>query len=157
LGYIVWSYTRARDETHYMSFVIQSGAFTADDVNQRADTFIKSTPDILASLDDETFKQLIDSSIEQLEKNSMSISEQARKFKNLIFEHDADFERDIKTIAALQKITKSDVVELFSNTINEDSRKMINCLMFAKQHENTSGEKSSFSDLKTWKSSRIYN
>ena len=157
LGYIVWSYTRARDETHYMSFVIQSGAFTADDVNQRADTFIKSTPDILASLDDETFKQLIDSSIEQLEKNSMSISEQARKFKNLIFEHDADFERDIKTIAALQKITKSDVVELFSNTINEDSRKMINCLMFAKQHDNTSGEKSSFSDLKTWKSSRIYN
>ena len=156
LGYIVWSYTRARDETHYMSFVIQSGAFTADDVDQRADTFINSTPEILASLDDETFKQLIESSIEQLEKKSMSISEQARKFKGLIFEHDADFERDQKTISALQTITKSDVVDLFSRTINQDSRKMVNCLMFAQQHNNPTGVKSSFADLTAWKSSKSY-
>ena len=110
----------------------------------------------MASLDDETFKQLIESSIEQLEKKSMSISEQARKFKGLIFEHDADFERDQKTISALQTITKSDVVDLFSRTINQDSRKMVNCLMFAQQHNNPTGVKSSFADLTAWKSSKSY-
>jgi len=33
---------------------------------------------------------------------------------------------------------------------------MMNCLMFAEQHDNSSGAKSSFDDVNTWKASRIY-
>ena len=156
LGYIVWSYIRNRDDTYYLSFVIQSGAFTADDVNQRADDFIASTPELLAAMDKETFQQLKESAIEQLEKKPMSISERARKFERFIFEHDADFQRDQKTIAALEMLQQSSTVELLSNTVGVDSRRMVNFLMFAEQHKNTTGVKSTFNELNTWKASRSY-
>jgi insulysin len=156
LGYIVWSYTRSRDETLYLSFVIQSGAFTADDVNQRADDFIASTPELLTAMDKETFQQLKESAIEQLEKKPMSISERARKFERFIFEHDADFQRDQKTIAALEMLQQSSTIELLSNTLGVNSRRMVNFLMFAEQHKNTTGVKSTFNELNTWKASRSY-
>ena len=156
LGYIVWSYTRSRDETYYLSFVIQSGEFTADDVNQRADDFIASTPELLTAMDEETFQQLKESAIEKLEKKPMSISERANKLQTFIFEHDADFQRDQKTIAALETLQQSSTVELLSKTLGTDTRRMVNFLMFAEQHKNTTGVKSTFNELKTWKASRSY-
>ena len=156
LGYIVWSYTRNRDETQYLSFVIQSSAFSADDVNQRADDFIATSPEILSSMDAETFQQLKDSAIEKLEKKPMSIVERSNKLKTSIFEYDADFQRDKKTIAALKLLEKTSAVDLLSKTVGVDSRRMMNCLMFAEQHENTTSAKSSFNELKTWKASRSY-
>jgi len=156
LGYIVWSYATNRDETHYLSFVIQSGAFTADDVNQRADDFIATTPEFLAAMDDDTFQQLKESAIEKLEKKPMSIAEKARKLKREIFEHDANFKRDEATIAALKELDQSAVVALLNNTVGEDSRRMVNCLMFAEQHDNPTGATSSFDNLSTWKSTRTY-
>ncbi len=156
LGYIVWSYTQNRDNTYYLSFVIQSGTFTADDVNQRADDFIASTPELLAAMDKETFQQLKESAIERLKKKPMSISERARKFERFIFEHDADFQRDQKTIAALEILQQPSTVELLSKTIGTDTRRMANFLMFAEQHENTTNAKGTFKELKTWKASRSY-
>ena len=156
LGYIVWSYARNRDETHYLTFVIQSGAFTADDVNQRADDFIATTPEFLSSMDGETFQQLKDSAIEQLEKKPMSIGERANKLKAFIFEYDADFLRDEKTIVALKALEQVSAVDLLSKTVGTDSRRMANFLMFAEQHKNTTGMKSSFKDVNSWKASRSY-
>ena len=156
LGYIVWSYTRTRDKTHYLSFVIQSGAFTADDVNQRADDFIASTPELLAAMDNETFQQLKESAIEQLEKKTMSISERANKFQTLIFEHDADFQRDQKTITALETLQQSSAIDLLLNTVGTDTRRMVNFIMFAEQHKNTTGVKSSLNELNSWKALRSY-
>ena len=86
----------------------------------------------------------------------MSISERARKFERFIFEHDADFQRDQKTIAALEMLQQPSTVELLSNTVGVDSRRMVNFLMFAEQHENTTGVKSTFNELTTWKASRSY-
>mgnify|MGYP003308310103 FL=1 len=94
LGYIVGSYPMNYDETYYLNFLIQSGDYPADDLNKRANTFISSTPKIVEELTDETFQQLIESAIERLERKPMSISERAMKNKNLIFEHNKDFERD---------------------------------------------------------------
>jgi hypothetical protein len=86
----------------------------------------------------------------------MSISERAYKLKTFIFEHDADFQRDQKTIAALETLQQSSTIELLSKTIGTDTRRMVNFLMFAEQHENTTGAKSTFNELKTWKASRSY-
>ena len=41
LGYIVWSYTRNIKETYYLNFLIQSGAYPADELNKRADNFVQ--------------------------------------------------------------------------------------------------------------------
>ena len=156
LGYIVASYPMNYDETYYLNFLIQSGDYPADELNNRANTFISSTPKIIKELTDETFQQLIDSAVERLERKPKSISERAMKNKNLIFEHNRDFERDNKTIEALKKIKKEEIIVHLEKMISEESRKMANILAFAENHINKSGAKSSFTDLPDWKSARVY-
>ena len=86
----------------------------------------------------------------------MSISERAMTTKNIIFEHNKDFERDNKTIEALREINKEEVAIHLEKIISEKSRKMANILAFAENHTNKSGVKSSFADLEGWKSTKIY-
>jgi insulysin len=156
LGYIVGSYTNNLDETHYLNFLIQSGVYPADELNRRADEFIMSSAEILNSMDSETFQQLVDSVIEELEKTPMSIAERARKLKTYIFEHDADYLRDQDTIESLSTIDKETVANLLDSTVSPKSRRMVNVLTFAENHDNITKVKSSFSNLDTWKASRVY-
>jgi len=156
LGYIVGSYPNNKDKNYYLSFLIQSGEYSADDVNQRAEKFISTTQQIFDEMQDETFNQLIKSEIEKLEKSPMSISERAMKLKNIIFENDADYLRDQKTIDALNNLQKKSVVSLLNQTVSPKTRRMVNVLSFAENHENTTGAKTSFDDLAKWKNSRVY-
>jgi len=156
LGYIVWSYTNNLDETHFLNFLIQSGVYPADELNRRADEFIISSAEIINSMDSETFQQVVDSIIEELEKTPMSIAERARKLKTYIFEHDADYLRDQDTIESLRTIDKETVSNLLDSTVSPQSRRMVNILTFAENHENTTKVKNSFSNLDTWKASRAY-
>tara|TARA_B100000579_G_scaffold327682_1_gene277628 strand:- start:3635 stop:4507 length:873 start_codon:yes stop_codon:yes gene_type:complete len=156
LGYIVGSYPNNKDNTFYLSFLIQSGVYSADEVNKRAEKFIATTPDIFKEMDENTFEQLIKSEIEKLEKSPMSIAERAGKLKTLIFEHDADYMRDEKTISVLKTLDKEKVTEVLTMAISPQTRKMINVLSFAENHENVTGLQTSFNDLSTWKSSRSY-
>jgi len=156
LGYIVWSYTNNLDETHYLNFLIQSGEYPADKLNRHADEFIISSSEIVNSMDSETFQQLVDSVIEELEKTPMSIAERARKLKTYIFEYDADYLRDQDTIKSLRTIDKETVANLLDSTVSPKSRRMVNVLTFAENHDNITKVKSSFSNLDTWKASRVY-
>ena len=156
LGYIVWSYTNNLDETHYLNFLIQSGVYAADKLNHRADDFITSSGKIFRDMDVETFQQLIDSAIEELEKKPMSIAERARKLKTYIFEYDADYLRDQDTIESLRTIDKQTVTTLLENIVSPKSRRMVNVLTFAENHDNIAKIKNSFSNLDTWKASRVY-
>lgn len=156
LGYIVWSYPRGYDDTYYLNFLIQSGGYSANELANRANSFILETPSFIRDLDDATFQGLIESSIEQLEKKPMSISERARKHRALIFDRGADFFRDQKTIGALKLCKKEEVADYLERTIAKETRKMVDILAFAENHTIGSETKSSFNDLKDWKSTKIY-
>ena len=156
LGYIVWSYARSLDESYYLNFLIQSGVYPADELDKRANDFISTAPTVLREMDQETYQQLIDSAIEEIEKKPMSISERAARFKRLIFDHDADYKRDEKTIQALRGLDKDFLVSYLEKILSKDSRRMVNVLSFAENHENKTKVKNSFSDLSSWKSSRVY-
>ena len=80
-----------------MAFLIQSGVYSASELSKRASKLIYDLPQTIQNLENETFEQLKQSAIEQLEKKPMSIAERAGKLKNFVFEHDADFDRDNKT------------------------------------------------------------
>tara|TARA_B100000609_G_C17096184_1_gene372020 strand:- start:271 stop:849 length:579 start_codon:yes stop_codon:yes gene_type:complete len=156
LGYVVWSYPRLQDDTYYLNFLIQSGDYPADDLSQRADRLIVTLPDLIASMSDESFQQLINSEIETLERKPLSISERAAKNKTIIFEYDGDFSRNNKTIEALKKVNKDSLAAYLGNIISKEKRKMMNILAFAENHENKSEQQSSFSNLADWKSTRLY-
>ena len=156
LGYVVWSYPRLQDDTYYLNFLIQSGDYPADDLNQRADRLIVTLPDLIAGMSDESFQQLINSEVETLERKPLSISERAAKNKTIIFEYDGDFSRNNKTIEALKRANKDSLADYMRKIISKETRKMINILAFAENHENRSEEQSSFSNLADWKSTRLY-
>lgn len=157
LGYIVWSYTRNIKETYYLNFLIQSGVYPADELDERADNFITaSATDNIEKMEDLVFNQIIESCIEQLEKNPMSISEKATKYKTAIFEYDLNYKRDEETIVALKKLKKEEVLKELEKVISPDTRKMINLLSFAQNHKKNSKKNSSFENLEEWKASRSY-
>ena len=156
LGYIVWSNVFNRDDLYFLSFAIQSGAYPADELNARADNYISSLPEYIKNMDSTTFNQIVESSIEELEKSPKSISERGNKLKNLVFEFEADFDRDKKTIAALRQIKKQEVLNLMEETVGKEKRKMVNTLVFANEHQNKKKLESSFKDVKLWKANRTY-
>ena len=86
----------------------------------------------------------------------MSISERARKHRTLIFDRGADFFRDQKTINALKLCKKDEVADYLERTIAKETRRMVDILAFAENHTIGSETKSSFNDLKDWKSTKIY-
>ena len=157
LGYIVWSYVRNLDQDHYLNFLIQSGVYPADELDKRANDFLNTAPKILKEMGQENYQRLIDSAIEELEKKPMSISERAGKLKTLIFEYEADYQRDKKTIEALRSLEKEFLVSYLEKILSKDTRKMVNVLSFAENHENKTQTKNSFGDdLNSWKLSRVY-
>ena len=54
-------------------------------------------------------------------------------------------------------LKKEEAVESITLTVSDDTKKMVNFMMFAKQHEMEKGLKSSFKDLGEWKKTRKYN
>jgi len=157
LGYIVWSYTRNIKNRYFLNFLIQSGVYDGGELDKRADKFIYSSAENeIVKLDENTFKQIIESCIEELEKKPMSILEKATKLKTAIFEYDINYFRDEETVDALNQINKENLLSVFNEVVSPKSRKMINVVTFAENHKNISNMKSSFTDLEKWKSSRIY-
>ena len=106
-------------------------------------------------MDENTFKQIIESCIEELEKKPMSILEKATKLKTAIFEYDINYFRDEETVDALNQINKENLLSVFNEVVSPKSRKMINIVTFAENHKNISNMKSSFTDLEKWKSSYV--
>ena len=156
LGYIVWSYSRALENVYYLNFLIQSGEYAADELDQRANDFITSSPQILSNMDEETFEKLVASSIEELERKPKSISERASILNSLVYDYDANYNRDQETIEELSKIKKKEVFRHMSEILSEKSRKMVNILAFSNEHNNRSNKKSTFNDLESWKAEREY-
>ena len=156
LGYIVWSYDTNYEEDHVLIFTIQSGTHDASDLQSRANELIATLPDFIKNLPGDAFEQMKLAAIEKLEEKEKSISKQADKLKTLIFEYDADFERDKNTIAALKTLTKTDVETSMKKALDPGSRKMVTNLLFAKEHENSKNVQPTFTDLNQWKKTRSY-
>ena len=127
LGYVVWSYPRLQDDTYYLNFLIQSGDYPADDLDQRAENLIVALPDLIANMSDESFQQLIDSEVETLERKPLSISERAAKNKTIIFDYDGDFSRNNKTIESLKRVKKDNLAAYMRKVFSKETRKGDKC------------------------------
>ena len=107
-------------------------------------------------MDEETFEKLVASSIEELERKPKSISERASILNSLVYDYDANYNRDQETIEELSKVKKEEVYMHMSEILSEKSRKMVNILAFSNEHSNQSNKKSTFNDLESWKAAREY-
>jgi insulysin len=156
LGYIVWAVAPEDNGQYYLFFIVQSESHPADEIRRRADLFINSLPAMFDELSDEEFAEFKSAVRTELLEKPKSINEKRGLFDSLTYEHDEDFNRLQNNLDALERLTRSQVAELLSDSINPGTRKMVDILLFAKQHDMMDDTKSSINSIDLFKADRDY-
>ena len=134
LGYIVWSVASDDKLPWYLYFIIQSASHPAHELAERAEKCIQGLGDQLAALPAEEFEAVKASLVETLKEKSKSIAEEAGRMFSLTFNHDLDFERVGKEIAALKDLKLEEVVALLRRATDPSQRRMFDILLYAEEH-----------------------
>ena len=140
----------------YLVFLIQSGTHTADEVEDRAEAFINTYPKLLEELSQEDFDTFRLAAIEKLKEKPKSIADRAGEFNTQAFSLKGNFDYEKETIAALEELTKADVVGILATALGKETRRIRTTLGFARDHEPKREATSSFDDLEGWKKTRVY-
>jgi insulysin len=156
LGYIVWAVAPEDNGQYYLFFIIQSESHPADEIREIADLFINSLPAAFDQLSDEEFAEYKASVRTELLEKPKSINEKRGLFDRLAFEYDRDFDRLQENLDALELLTKSQVGRLLSDSINPETREMVDILLFAKQHDIMEDTKASFESIDLFKTGRNF-
>jgi insulysin len=156
LGYIVWGGAGDEEHSNFAYFIIQSGDYPADEVETRADKMINELPGILANLSDDAWATIIGGVRSQLEEKDKAIADRTGRLFGLGYDQDADWSRREATLAALDKLTKTGVVEFFKTAIAPETRRMRTYLGFSRDHEPKTPQENTFADRAAWKQTRSY-
>jgi protease-3 len=156
LGYIVNASASADNGQHYLFFIIQSESHPADKVRKKADQFIRSLPAEFEALSDEEFMRFKDVVRAELLEKPKTINEKRGIFYALTFVYDKDFDRIQTNLDALDSLTKSQVVQILSEAINEQTRKVVDVLLFAKQHNMMETTVPTIHDIDDFKAGREF-
>jgi len=155
LGYIVGSGASSSLDQYLQLFVIQSSAYSPDELRQRAETFLATMPAQLVELTDEAFATLKAGVRANFEEKPKSIAEKAERMFSLGYDHHRDWERRADSLAALESLTKTDVQHLFATVIGPASAKHITVLLSCDAHDPSQAEPT-FADRDQWKASQSY-
>ncbi|SVD33171.1 uncharacterized protein METZ01_LOCUS386025, partial [marine metagenome] len=135
LGYIVWGGSSRKEDRLLSYFIIQSGTHPADELQNRADTFLATLPDRFKALTDEEFERLKNAAREKVKEKPKSIAEKASGIFTRAYDHDGDFDREQTTLRAIDELTKSQTLKLLRDMLGEETRRQRTLLLFAKEHE----------------------
>ncbi len=155
LGYIVGAGSNGTRRTRALYFVIQSSTHAPDDLRTRAETFVATLPDQLAALPADAFAALVAGARANLEAKDKSLPEKADRFFSLAFDHDEDWDRQAQTIAALDALTQTELVDLLRAVLTGPAKRERLVLLNGEGHL-ASTAIPTFTDRETWKSTRRY-
>lgn len=156
LGYIVGANAGGEEKTNFAYFIIQSGEYPADVVEQRADDFIVKLPLMLSGLPDEAWETIIGGVRAQLEEKDKSVADRAKRLFALGYDREGDWNRRDETLAALDHLTKERTGEILEDALGLSTRQMRTFLGFARQHEAKETPATTFTDRPAWKATRQY-
>jgi insulysin len=151
LGYIVGSTVADEARQLFVAFIIQSGEYPADVLEERADAFIRQFPALLAALPDDGWATLVAGVRAKLEEKDKSIAERASRFFDLAYERNADFNRREATLAALGTLTKARAGEVLSTALAPSTARSRTFLGFSREHQPKSKPAVTFTDVDVWK------
>lgn len=155
LGYIVGTSDTASLRQYLQLFAIQSSGYGPDELRQRAESFLAALPAELAALTDEAFGTLVAGARSEFEEKPKSIAEKAGRMFALGYNYDRDWERRASTLAALDKLTKADVLTLLQTMIDPVGARRIVVLLSCDDHPGSEATPT-FTDREQWKESRNY-
>jgi secreted Zn-dependent insulinase-like peptidase len=117
LGYIVVERYLPLVRAPGIAFLVQSPTHNIEDINARADTFIKNYYDVLSKHDDAWFAQQKQALLLQLSERPKSLGEQTARFWDDLLLGYTAFDLREQQINALQKMTKQDVLAAYKNVL----------------------------------------
>ena len=129
LGYIVHSGLYYRKKMLGIWFIVQSSDYNPKEIDERIKNFLPMMTAQFAGLtseDLETYKQNI---IKELQEPEKTIFERHERLKAEAIKLDGDFDYRQKVIAALQEITREDIVEIWGKLAESGQ---LNVSLFAK-------------------------
>jgi insulysin len=156
LGYIVGANAGGEENTNFAYFIVQSGEYSADELEKRADDFIVKLPLMLEGLPDEAWTTIIGGVRSQLEEKDKAIADRAKRLFDLAYNRAGDWNRQAETIAALEGLTKERAGRILEDALGLSTRQMRTFLGFARQHESKEAQKPTFTDRPAWKKTRKF-
>lgn len=134
LGYLVFAGAFNDRAYHYLIYLIQSGTHKADDLAQRANTFIKTLPNSLANLPAEKFQSMKDSIREKLLEKPKRIRTRARQLFTLAFDEKENFNLVQQKLNALKNLTQEECVSILKALLQEGSSSTAEWQFFSKEN-----------------------
>ncbi len=135
LGYIVWAFTTRREDLIHAGFVIQSADYDPGELQDRAETFIHTFPQLWSEVSAEQFQTLVEAAKSEVAEKDKSIAERAASYFTRAFQHDMEWDRQDATLAALDALTPEKVGDMIAAAIAPDTRRLRTVLAYAEQHE----------------------
>jgi insulysin len=156
LGYIVSSSVQEDNGQYYLFFIIQSESHPADEIAMRADRFIKDLVQEFDSMADSRFEEFRMAVRNELLEKPKSIMEKCLRFDRLTFEYNKDFDRMDKNLNTLDRLTKTQVMKILSHSLNPETRKTVDILLFAKQHPIKPDTRPTIESIDTFRAGREF-
>ncbi|HSC76904.1 MAG TPA: insulinase family protein [Pseudomonadales bacterium] len=119
LGYIVSASYMPLARVPGISFLVQSPSTGVGDINQRADTFIREYFQFISAQNDAWFEQQKQALLTQLQEKPKSQAEQTAEFWADISLRYTTFDHREQQIAALQKMSKQDLLDTYRSVLLE--------------------------------------
>jgi secreted Zn-dependent insulinase-like peptidase len=135
LGYIVNSGMTVMEKTLGLIFIIQSGEYNTEILEQRMDAFLEKFYHSLKELPDSELNKIKKSVLHSKLQKTTSVSSEAGRLFTIAFENNAEFDFNSEEIKALAKLTKEDILEVVSSYLLPSRQRKLILRMSGKDHE----------------------
>ena len=140
LGYIVNSGMTVLKKTLGLIFIIQSGEYNTETLEQRMEAFLEKFYSSLKNLTDQELNKIKKSVLHSKLQKSTSVTGEADRLFTIAFDRNAEFDKNSSGIKALEKLTPEDIQKVVSSYLLPSKQRKLILRMSGKDHE--SGESS---------------
>ena len=142
LGYIVNSGMSVLEKTLGLVFIIQSGEYNSETLEQRIGVFLEKFNDSLRGMTDAELNRIKKSVLNSKLQKTNSVTAEAGRLFNLAFEQNAEFDVNSREIRALEKLTHEDILDFVNSYLLTSKQRKLILRMSGKDHEagNSAGE-----------------
>jgi secreted Zn-dependent insulinase-like peptidase len=142
LGYIVNSGMTVLEKTLGLIFIIQSGEYNTETLEQRMDAFLEKFNDSLKKLPAAELNKIKRSVLNSKLQKTTSVTAEAARLFTLAFEQNAEFDSNSKEIRALEELTREDILDVVNSLLRPSKQRKLILRMSGKDHDagNSAGE-----------------
>ncbi len=135
LGYIVWAGMGQTKKTLNVSFIVQSGAYSADVLLERTDAFIPRFVAEFKALPDTAFESYRGAVIQAKLERDNHLGEVASRLFWTAFQNDGKWDYNSEDIRAVEALKRKDVERILERVLGGDQRRRLVIRLIGKDHK----------------------